>query len=231
MDMISDRLQYMLSMAAGTCIGAFIALIVDAALFEIGESAIFACIFGTCLVIIGGTILWRVKPQRGDKMTRWRMMVMVFSGGVLVSGLFCFLLKKDWLVSLSPDVKLPMYSMLGTSLCFALTFSVVDILNNTSSCAAQAPHNNVPMVQSSKQVYVVLISSLFMGFLFGLSFGLIDVEDDTRLHTRLDYDQAVNTAIGAVVGALMGGANQYLRDKQLLSNAPYVEFSLDDCGT
>ena len=46
-------------------------------------------------------------------------------------------------------------------------------------------------------------------------------------HVRLDKDQAVNTAIGAIVGALMGGANQYLRDKQLVASSPYVTFNVD----
>jgi hypothetical protein len=42
---------------------------------QIGESVVFATIFGTCLLLIGGVILWRVKPQPGDKLTRWRVMV------------------------------------------------------------------------------------------------------------------------------------------------------------
>jgi hypothetical protein len=74
-----------------------------------------------------------------------------------------------------------------------------------------------------------MISSIVMGFMFGFSFGMIDVEDDqSRSHVRLDSDQAINTALGALVGALMGGANQYLRDKQLIANSPYVTFGSED---
>lgn len=73
------------------------------------------------------------------------------------------------------------------------------------------------------------MSSIVMGFMFGFSFGMIDVEDDQgRSHVRLDRDQAINTAIGASVGLLMGGANQYLRDKQLIANSPYVTFGSED---
>ena len=43
-----------------------------------------------------------------------------------------------------------------------------------------------------------------MGGLFGLSFGLADVEDAPNLHNRFDQDQAINTLIGAVAGILVG---------------------------
>eukprot|EP00282_Hemiselmis_andersenii_P023698 CAMPEP_0171999258 /NCGR_PEP_ID=MMETSP1041-20130122/1684_1 /TAXON_ID=464988 /ORGANISM="Hemiselmis andersenii, Strain CCMP439" /LENGTH=128 /DNA_ID=CAMNT_0012652707 /DNA_START=464 /DNA_END=848 /DNA_ORIENTATION=+ len=115
--------------------------------------------------------------------------------------------------------------MLGTSLCFALTFSIVDMLNNVS-CSRELVAQ--PLVQSSKQIYVVLMASVVMGCLFGFSFGLLDVEDDSTKHYRLDEDQAINTAIGSAVGALMGGANQYLRDRQLVASSPYVSFSMED---
>ena len=49
-----------------------------------------------------------------------------------------FLLNKDWLVGLSPAIKLPMYTILGTSLCFALTFSIVDLINQRSLCCNNA---------------------------------------------------------------------------------------------
>ena len=44
--------------------GAFISLIVDSALFEIGKSPFFATVFGICLFVIGGLILWRVAPEQ-----------------------------------------------------------------------------------------------------------------------------------------------------------------------
>mmetsp|Transcript_16640 Transcript_16640/g.32812 ORF Transcript_16640/g.32812 Transcript_16640/m.32812 type:complete len:230 (+) Transcript_16640:176-865(+) len=229
MDAISDKLQYTLSAAVGMCLGALTSLIVDAALFEIGESYVFGSIFGVCLMTIGGIILWRVKPLRGERLTRWRIMVCGFSLMVLASGFMCFVLNKHWIVSLTPGIKLPMYTMLGTSLCFALTFSIVDMLNNIVPCSRELLAQ--PLVQSSKQIYVILVASVVMGCLFGFSFGSIDVEDDqTRFHSRLDEDQAINTAIGAVVGALMGWANQYLRDRQLVASSPYVSFSMQECS-
>jgi cytochrome b subunit of formate dehydrogenase len=48
----------------GMFFGAFISLIVDSALFEIGKSPFFAAVFGICLIVIGGLILWRVAPEQ-----------------------------------------------------------------------------------------------------------------------------------------------------------------------
>ena len=45
-----------------------------------------------------------------------------------------------------------------------------------------------------KQVYVVLFSSVVMGGVFGCSFGLFDVEDDSGSHRRFDQDQVACAA-------------------------------------
>ncbi len=88
------------SCAVGMFFGAFVSVIIDSALFEvllayiasfafygragngannsslqIGESPFFATVFGMCLTTIGGLIVWRVAPERGDQMSRWRWLV------------------------------------------------------------------------------------------------------------------------------------------------------------
>jgi hypothetical protein len=44
-------------------------------------------------------------------------------------------------------------------------------------------------IDEKKQVYVVLFSSVVMGGVFGCSFGLFDVEEDSGSHRRFDQDQ------------------------------------------
>lgn len=232
--MPSDRLDYAMSCVVGMFFGAFISLIVDSALFEIGKSPFFATVFGLCLMIIGGLILWRVAPENGESMSRWRWSVFLFSAMVLASGVCCFLLEKDWIKGLGPGFKLPMYTLLGTSLCFALSFSVVDLLNsNVLFCCNGFVGDMSALTLASqgaatRQVYVVLFSSVVMGAVFGCSFGLLDVEDDNGSHRRFDQDQAFNTIIGAIAGVGVGGASQYLRDKALVDAAPYVTIAYDD---
>ena len=43
--------------------------------------------------------------------------------------------------------------------------------------------------REKKKVYVVLFSSVVMGGVFGCSFGLFDVEEDSGSHRRFDQDQ------------------------------------------
>ena len=50
------------------------------------------------------------------------------------------------------------------------------------------------LLQKNKQVYVVLFSSVVMGGVFGCSFGLFDVEDDSGSHRRFDQDQVACAA-------------------------------------
>ena len=45
-------------------------------------------------IIVGGLILWRVAPEGGERMSRWRWLVFVFSAMVLASGMCCFLVEK-----------------------------------------------------------------------------------------------------------------------------------------
>eukprot|EP00802_Teleaulax_amphioxeia_P014835 Tamp_14914.p1 GENE.Tamp_14914~~Tamp_14914.p1 ORF type:complete len:240 (+),score=30.00 Tamp_14914:143-862(+) len=226
--MAADRLDYAVSCVVGMFFGAFISLIVDSALFEIGKSPFFAAVFGICLIVIGGLILWRVAPEQGERMSRWRWLVFIFSCMVLTSGVCCFLVEKQWIKGLGPGIKLPMYTLLGTSLCFALSFSVVDLLNSNVFFCCKGFVGDVSALTlasqgaATRQVYVVLLASVLMGGVFGCSFGLLDVEDDSPSHRRFDQDQAINTILGALAGVAVGGASQYLRDKALVDAAPYV---------
>jgi len=231
--MPSDRLDYAMSCVVGMFFGAFIALVVDSALFEIGRSPFFATVFGVCLIVIGGLILWRVAPENGERMSRWRWLVFLFSSLVFASGLCCFVVEKNWIRGLGPGFKLPIYTLLGTSLSFALSFSVVDLLNSNIFCCKGIVSDLSALAvatqgAATRQVYVVLFSSLVMGAVFGCSFGLFDVEDDNGYRRRFDADQAFNTTVGALAGLSVGGATQYLRDKALMDAAPYVTIAYDD---
>ena len=44
-------------------------------------------------------------------------------------GIVCFVLERNWFVGLTPISKIPLYTILGVSVAFALTFSVVDLIN------------------------------------------------------------------------------------------------------
>ena len=46
-----------------------------------------------------------------------------------MSGLLSIILDKGWFTMIGPSVKIPMYIILGSSVCFALIFTSIDIIN------------------------------------------------------------------------------------------------------
>ena len=83
--------------------------------------------------------------------------------------------QKDWFKRIPPKAKVPMYMALGISLCFAVSFSVVDLIN---LYADRCGKTRMPLVSSSAQIFLVLAGAVAMGAAFGLIFGVMDVEDD-----------------------------------------------------
>jgi hypothetical protein len=213
----NPRVLSVLSGVIGALTGAFISLVVDSSLFEISVNGFFSFVFGVSLMLIGAMILFRVLPQPGQSINAVRIFIIGFSILVIFSGIFCFFLERDWITVLKPNAKIPMYIVLGTSLCFALTFSIVDLVNqgafhcirailfsHTIGICSECPcardeesqHQRVrrpvqPYMQSSAQMSIILIGSIIMGAVFGFSFGILDVEDDTWQHQRFSKDQSI----------------------------------------
>ena len=68
-------------------------------------------------------------------------------------------------------------------------------------------HMYPPPHMTHIQVYVVLLSSVLMGGVFGCSFGLLDVENDSASHRRFDQVLLFGSLLGLFwvsPGSLMG---------------------------
>lgn len=163
--------------------------------------------FGFLFLLIGSIIAYRVWT--GDHPKPW--MLASFATLVLVSGLLCFILEEDWFVHMSPTFKLPVYTLLGVSVCFALLFSLIDVLNYCSTFCF-SPENNRPLVNTEAQIYLVVVTAVSMGLCFGFIFGLFDVEDEklSNIKMALMREESVCYPIGAILGAASAIMNQYL---------------------
>lgn len=66
------------------------------------------------------------------------------------------------------------------------------------------------------QVYLLVAAAVFSGFLFGLVYGLLDVEDTplSRLHVMILREQTICYPIGALLGAAIGAVNHWLRESE-----------------
>eukprot|EP00435_Cladocopium_sp_Y103_P007895 s5799_g2.t1 len=116
----------------GVLLGIIISLIVNCTLVEISISSFFSLYFGFLFIVVGGIIIWRIFSQDvayNKESVGKRQMLVVFGLLIILSGLICFTLEQHWYKGMSPMMKVPVYTILGTSVAFALTFSVVDLVN------------------------------------------------------------------------------------------------------
>lgn len=212
-----------LSFVIGAIIGILVSFTVNCTLVEISINTFFAVYFGILFILIASLILWRVSTGDHPK----PCLLLTFSALVLLSGILCFILEENWFIRMSPSWKVPMYSILGVAVCFALLFSIIDLINYCSG-ACQGEHSK-PLVESETQVYLVVTTAILMGFSFGMIFGLLDVEDEKISHLRvaLMREQSICYPVGAVLGGLGAAINQWLRESNDSYN-PVLDIDEDE---
>merc|ERR1712087_896038 len=73
-----------------------------------------------------------------------------------------------------------------------------------------------PVVESASQVYMVLTWALIMGAVFGLIFGVMDVEDEVSYQIRLALlrEERYCYPVGAILGGVVGFGNEYIREEE-----------------
>eukprot|EP00913_Durusdinium_trenchii_P031901 g29877.t1 len=169
-------------------------MVVNLALIEISISPFFSMYFGVLFILVGCLILWRVLSHESpDPLQMKRLHLSIFAGTIILSGALCFLLDRKIFVGLAPWMKVPLYMTLGLAVAFALTFSIVDVLN-----------------------YVIgFFQNSAMGVVFGFTFGLLDVEDEEVYHMRvaLMREEHYCYPMGILLGAISGFGNEYYRQK------------------
>ena len=153
-------------------------------------------------ILIGVVIIWRVNSTAAvAAATARKQLLLSFASMVIVSGLLCFAVEKN-VMGLSAAARVPIFTVLGVSVCFALTFSFIDLFNwAVGQCQASG---SAPLVETPQQVYLLLAVSVIMGAVFGLIFGLMDVEDagpGRSMKLALLKEESYCYPIGLVLGA------------------------------
>jgi len=113
------------SVASGAVLGMIISFTVNCTLVEISVNAFFAVYFGILFCLISGWMIYRVTTGEHPR----PILLGSFSALVMIAGLLCFFLESNWVVSLSRGAKVPLYSILGIAVTFALLFSIIDLVN------------------------------------------------------------------------------------------------------
>ena len=178
------------------------------ALLEISTTAFFAVMLGGALVALSLVILARVLTAVDSRRSSFsKYFVVGFALMVFAAGVFCFVLEKNWFTTLTPASKVPMYALLGGALAFALTFTIVDLLNLVSARCGGGASPHTPIVASSTQICVVLLASLCCGLYLGVLFGSLDIEDDDKKHTRYHRSWQYSMPVCVLLGAMVGVVN------------------------
>ncbi|KAH0477225.1 MAG: uncharacterized protein KVP18_000857 [Porospora cf. gigantea A] len=204
-----------LSTGVGAVVGLLCAMVVNVSLVEISLSPVFATYFGLVFFIIGLIIGWRIHsgsaPIDDEQWAGRRRVLVGFVGLVLVSALLCFVLQRSWFLHMHFLLKVPTYITLGTGVSFSMCFALVDMVNAIIGFG-QASYAK-PLIDNKAQVQVVIFTSLLMGGLFGLIFGLFDVEDEFSYQVRLAMMKETKLCypIGIILGGGAGFTNEYLR--------------------
>ena len=220
------------AVVVGVLCGFVTAFCVSQSLLEISSSEFFANAIGVFLLLLGSLLIWRVQHEQWNGSpgaSAQRCVVLSLGTLVLMSGTFCFILEKSWMLKLGPTEKTPMYICLAVALSFAIVFSLVELINfcyairiaskdgnrsggeNTGVYYDRRSSSNVsnvaPIIGTTHQIYINLFACLFCGAYFGIMFSFLGLEDNESDHILIHKERLYTFPMGMVCGAMVGAAN------------------------
>lgn len=206
-----------LCVAVGMALGVVGSYIVNTSLAEVSYNPTFSAAFGVCFIGLGGVIMWRVLVPDADMPQEdpvLRRCMVLFGLMVMAAGFFSFFLDKVWFRSLSTGAKIPMYTILGASVTYAICFSLADLLNQGvpwCKCCHGGEEAVTPIVSTPMQVWSLMAVGLISGACYGYLFGMIDVEDDDEFNDRFREQEMVCVPLGIILGGVAGFTNDRFR--------------------
>lgn len=224
----SDAIKSLIiSSICGAFLGVIVSICVNTVLIEIPASPSFTFYFACLFIIFGFLVLWKTlsvsitTAGAEDPYATPRRHLIVFSVVNILTGFFCFTLKRTSLIYLSSTLRFLAYGFLGMSTAFALTYALLDLINFLVGFFR--PEMSHSLVESFLQIYVIIISSLLHGFIFGILFCLRDVSKmisykeildssttDSKIFFLKFIDDRLCFIIGVLCGGLIGLANEYI---------------------
>jgi len=219
------------SVAVGAFMGSANSIMVNCALIEISLSPFFALAFGFLFLVSGAAVGWQaIQEPDGGQVNR--TLLFCFSILTTASGVVAFFLERDWSHGLSARGKVPLYGLLGVSLAFSINFSAFELVGKMQQCVCE---HSTPLVRTEWQVRLIAISSVVTGLFFGLTFGVMDLEDElvrSHAHMRdaLHRESRICYPVGAFSGTLSALVGQLLelRAEASDSDLAYIRNARND---
>jgi len=204
----------MRSLVIGAIMGTANSIMVNCALIEISLSPFFALAFGFLFLVSGFAVGWQATQEPAGTQVN-RSLLLCFATLTTASGFTSFLLERDWSHGLSARHKVPLYGLLGISLAFSINFSAYELLSKLHTCVCE---HATPLVRTEWQVRLIAASSILTGLFFGVTFGVLDLEDElVKSHYAMRYalqrESRICYPMGACAGTLSALAGALLEIK------------------
>jgi len=135
-----SKLPLILSTLLFGVIGSLVSFITNCTLAEISISAFFSLYFGLFFILIGMIVLYRAHTAMQNQ-----LLIGAFGICILLSGLICFMVEKNWFMGISAHTKIGLYALIGASVTFSISFSIVDLVNYFMPCCNQRAVVEHPM--------------------------------------------------------------------------------------
>jgi hypothetical protein len=109
--------------------------------------------------------------------------------------------------------KIPIYSLLGVSICFIFSLIIIEIINYLSNLFNS--QISKPLIHMGSQYSLILIISCLLGVIYGLIFSIMGLDDlsNNYLNTRFIKEQNFCIPIGIGFGCVTGYTLEYIRSE------------------
>ncbi|CAD8211932.1 unnamed protein product [Paramecium octaurelia] len=215
-----EYIQLLLSAFFGAIICLLSTTIGNFILIEIRFNLIFSAYFGFTFLITGVYILIRTKIfMNTNHITQWTLKqkyLVCFASVIIASGLICFCLYFDqkWHEGLNYFTKIPLYIILGVSLSSSICYLTIDLINFIFSFSQNVQNRTI--VETPNQIISFIFISSLIGFLQGLLFSSLDIEDVENKTVSVGlilFEELLLIPFIVVLGSVGGFLNEYLRIK------------------
>ena len=138
--------------------------------------------------------------------------VILFGFWMIFGGIVCCWLDNNWYLSMNIPKRILFYS--GIAIPFVILFAFL-LSNLITFILLNFTANNLkPVIETTHQFALLIVTAVFMGVLYGLIFGIIDCNSipSCTKALQLMLEDSYPFTVGLILGFLEGFINEIIRE-------------------
>lgn len=175
----------------------------SACLLGVSLSKVFSIIFCILLIVFAVVFGFIAYKSSEDRFMRVTSAI----GAIIMpfASIGCIVVDKDFVHTQSKGVKSPLYMFIAAAVIINFTINIIQLINSCS-------WGNIKdrLLSNHKEVTWLIVMNIVIGLALGLTFGLLDLEDEASTSSKM----TVVTIIFAFVGLIAGILFSYFNEKQ-----------------